>query len=719
MLTPTVYSAGQSNVRHSWQQPQWMSRLGRCNGKTSSRHLILKKWITQLLKPSRKKTHFGFCFIACDAAIEKDVDGYDRFLHRISQDDDVPFVDASVQLLILPPSGQLRSPEHRWERNLMNINILFIDSVSRQHFFRSLPRTVHFLEKLQSNETSRTSVIDFELVQAVRSRTFETYQTLFEGEIDPSVKPFGTMEFPPEPLGVEHLLKKLKQKGYGTLWLEDLCYQWEWGLSKDLLVHNRSLSREQTWHKFHKALSRAHIDSVEVTYAMCKILIDNGVPDPFHGPDAVCENGRHQHEYFLEYLALYQNVMQMAQQPYFSILVTDAGHEGTGRRIQTLDVALKQYLQQAATQDNTLTVLMSDHGNSYGDFLERSTEGRFELFHPFLIMIVPDGVATSLGKKAMDALHTNQYRLVSVLDLYYTLEAIATDYKNTVSAGHKEYGVTSRGLLDQISPERTCRNIPRIMPNLCICENFDMPVESDEYHGLFAHLAVGRLNNEIQRQFLQTSLPQGVVRAFGHCQHLRLKEFKNVWKSFSKDTLSLKMDLVLEPEHQLFFVSMQAEFASNNANSRIILEKVDRISPYSKFAACADEKVRLQLCICNTNTTKDKVLQTDLPTQEDLDDDVLGLQSEVFVAQNTDNCLLLVQRRCEHGGIFSVVNTCSDRVFHFKFELQTSEMYVSDKVPIEDAVYPGQEIFLCMAIKSSPKAKWGWSFSLRHSVQFL
>ena len=489
----------------------------------------LEKWVNNLLQPSQKKEHFGFCFLGCTGDWA-DFDGEEADIWGDTFE--------AIQILLLPPSvfstRSAGTSHHSKSKTDVNFNLLFIDSVSRQHFFRSLPRTVELFEKWSSNnDSSKVTVLDFELVQAVRSRTFETLQALFAGEIDPSVKPFGVLELPPEPLKTEALLMSLKKKGYSTLWLEDLCYLWEWGISKDLLVHNKTLSREQTWRRMQQALSNAGIDSLEVTYAMCGILSKNGVPDHFHGPDAVCFNGRHQHDYLLEYLLLYQESLSKAGTPFFTFMETNVGHEDTGRRIQTLDNSLRNYLERVVAQKNTLTIIMSDHGNSYGPYLGETMEGRMELFHPLLFILVPEKLAGSLGPNAVDALQQNQHRLISILDLHYMLQSLAQGSESRVAPRHRGY-VSGRGLLSLISANRSCNHIPRIMPNLCICEDFDMLAESDDYHALFAHLAVGKINNEIQRQFRQQALRAGSKpgRGFGHCQRLHLAAFSNTRKSF-------------------------------------------------------------------------------------------------------------------------------------------------------------------------------------------
>ena len=171
---------------------------------------------------------------------------------------------------------------------------------------------------------------------------------------------------------------------------------------------------------------------------------------------------------------------------------------------------------------------------------------------------------------------------------------------------------------------------------------------------------------------------------------------------------------------EIFFVAMQARLGRDNSSTGgIVLETLDRITPYSKFSVCADRTVKLQLCLCDVNVTKGRDVDTKLPTAEELGDEGLFLRSDVFVAEHTEKCLVLVVRKNRHGGVFSVANVCEGRMFEVLFTLETSQMIVSDAMPRQETVFPGQELFLCMAVKNAPQANWSWSFSLQQRPQYL
>ena len=56
----------------------------------------------------------------------------------------------------------------------INVNIVFLDAVSRRHFYRSLPKTIVAFREINLNPKSTSNVLDFELYQALRAKPTET-----------------------------------------------------------------------------------------------------------------------------------------------------------------------------------------------------------------------------------------------------------------------------------------------------------------------------------------------------------------------------------------------------------------------------------------------------------------------------------------------------------------------------------------------------------------
>ena len=127
-------------------------------------------------------------------------------------------------------------------------------------------------------------------------------------------------------------------------------------------------------------------------------------------------------------------------------------------------------MRAMANEQNTLTVILADHGNTYTRYSSELLEGRFEMFHPSLFIIVPDRVAALLGRKAMSALGENQRRLVTMIELHHSLLVLVNPLSGNVKL---------KGLFSPIAMNRTCDALELRLPNLCVCEGWDVPANNE------------------------------------------------------------------------------------------------------------------------------------------------------------------------------------------------------------------------------------------------
>ena len=142
------------------------------------------------------------------------------------------------QLMPIDPRITIeKSPTLRPEEAL-NVNILLLDSVAREHFYRSLPESIKTFKAWASDPKSApATVFDFELFQAVEGHTAENTHALFTGKPMP---PHNSDQTP--PVEMEVMFGRFKESGYQTIWQEDLCYKGVWGLMNDVNAYNwRSL----------------------------------------------------------------------------------------------------------------------------------------------------------------------------------------------------------------------------------------------------------------------------------------------------------------------------------------------------------------------------------------------------------------------------------------------------------------------------------------------
>jgi hypothetical protein len=223
-------------------------------------------------------------------------------------------------------------------------------------------------------------------------------------------------------------------------------------------------------------------------------------------------------------------------------MVSSIAHELGGKRNQYIDSDLAEYLKFSSGMDNTLTIVFSDHGNAYRDSQGRNSNRVLEVFSPFLFMIIPKSVQSMLTANQMQALKINQNRLISLLDLHYTISYIIqllqnennseTSLDNDVNDFNKQFNVSEEGLLTEISASRTCSIMPRIMPNLCICKGYDASSKDQSYNFILAVYSVGMMNNDIQQQ-LQNSggsveRTETYLGGFKNCKRMKVQKIKNV-----------------------------------------------------------------------------------------------------------------------------------------------------------------------------------------------
>ena len=83
------------------------------------------------------------------------------------------------QVLTFPPI--LKKAEDDKTKGGININVIMLDSISRPHFYRILPRAVESLRKIVQDPNKKATVLDFELVQSIGQQTFENLRPFFSG----------------------------------------------------------------------------------------------------------------------------------------------------------------------------------------------------------------------------------------------------------------------------------------------------------------------------------------------------------------------------------------------------------------------------------------------------------------------------------------------------------------------------------------------------------
>ena len=282
--------------------------------------------------------------------------------------------------------------------------------------------------------------------------------------------------------------------------------------------------------------------------------------------------------------------------PKISYTVLNTGHDYTGKRIQTLDQDLSKFVKKMSDLENTLTILMADHGNTYTKYTHTMLEGRYEMFHPSLFMIVAPEVARILGKETIKSLRANQRRLLTMIDIHYGLKHIASLALRQQSK--------KKGILGTISPERSCDHLPLRLPNLCVCERWDIPVKNETTQVGILEFAVGTLNGKINEQ-RRVTRKEAIKQPSRNCQHLVPLYFRNVLERNIGALKITMLDFVVpsgkgaEQTEDIFHVEVSSKIDPQQNSREMKLLSYDRLSQYGKYRVCADRGVDIRLCICH------------------------------------------------------------------------------------------------------------------------
>ena len=425
----------------------------------------------------------------------------------------------------------------------VNINVIWLDSTSYSHFYRSMPKTVEALRNLKA--TDSLNVFNYNLMQSIKGGTYVNTVAFTAGKI--YSRHYLTSNEP----GMGNLLKMFQDRGYHVTMVDDLCWSWSLancacGIPKftgvktqswlSKMVFGKKRTTSESWGNFTKELKAKGINDIGTSLANCEIMKSNGITDPFSKANvAICYNGLYQTDYLVSSLELLQTQLEAAKRPHFTYLDLNLGHEASGRRIQTLDRSLAKYMSFLSHQNNTLTLMFGDHGNKYGTFVQKSKESKIEMAHPVLFVLASNDLANKLDRDWVRALEINQDRLVNILDLRQTVLSLTPNLDLDSVALNKKYDNHRNGLFYPISRKRSCDSMG-ISPEAgkCICHQGRVLHRVSNTTGVvvLANLALGEINNKIQEEFVAENGNKSTL-GFGNCRYLTGSWIANVQQTVS------------------------------------------------------------------------------------------------------------------------------------------------------------------------------------------
>ncbi|XP_065059457.1 uncharacterized protein LOC135686973 [Rhopilema esculentum] len=552
------------------------------------------------------------------------------------------------QILFLPPlleKLEKREDKPKQKKNLPrtvqpNINIVVLDSISRAHFPRVLPRTTRLLKEIAARQNGPT-IADFKYFQSLAPFTFVNIKSFMAGK-----QKFSNLK--KRDVGFREMFEKLHKSGYQTMVQEDTCWYDKWG---SILTSNNKRERTlrslreigEGWKAFKRVIKRSNIDGVGLTHSSCYVLRKYKQTNMFNKGPSFCHDGKPLSAHLLRYASEVhkQQETNTGIKPQFTYTHINIAHESSGKRACAIDEHLAETMTELLSLSNTVTILWSDHGAKTTPYSIHTLPGKFETHDSFLLISLPRKIKKLLGGRLHDKFLENQHSVVSAVDLHHTVL-----FLSKLSKAKWPEKSTELGLFTNKTWKRGCDDIPMRDYSLCKCiDNYLFPDLSSwaTYYDVLwmAEFAIGKLNNKLSSQIRKAKKR--------NCLWLQALGFRDaiIDKSTSPHSRRHIFDILINHRKiQVFNVQVK------NSTSGLYLFHWQRTSIYQDFDSCRDSNASLELCICRKKGPKFDLQQT-------LTTNMFGSENNLDFPLTGNTCLMVLERNHQREvASFSIANLC-------------------------------------------------------------
>ena len=396
--------------------------------------------------------------------------------------------------------------------------VLFIavDSFSRRHFYRKMPKTVEYLNRL-NNETEY-SVFDFKVHNVMAKHSPENMVPMFTNK---------TIPFSREA-------KSKEQTGPYSLWslAKDLGYVTHIGFEACGSNFNNKIGKQLTVDH--------HVSTffcVAETFVMSKHSQGQS--------ERRCIGPHWAHYHLLNYTYSLSRLYQGLNQ--FHYIHLEGAHESSGQYAATLDEDLLDFLQRylgAFGPGSDLAIMIQgDHGMKFG-LWHRDLQADQELKLPVMYFLTQTSLLSRIPG-SFDSLWHNSYRLVSKRDFRASILDLFTQPYNTLFPVHEEAYLSKAYILhrEKIPDWRRCEDAS-IDPWYCSCLEVTEEVPSlllhsngeGDLHQLLLEIAEETVRLINERVYMPAKLPGGLLcrkltfdyvrKAYGYSINNKLEQIK-------------------------------------------------------------------------------------------------------------------------------------------------------------------------------------------------
>lgn len=447
--------------------------------------------------------------------------------------------------------------------NKLNIIMVGIDTLSRLHLQRKMPKTVRYLKE-------KLGAIEFKGYNKLADNTFPNLMPMFTNynfdEIRKQCWPNYNTKFD----NCSFVWQNYSRSGYVTSFAEERSF---FGL---FMYLKKGFFKQPTDYYFdtfdYEASEQiGHWYDLFRTYPMCM------------GPRPMYQVLLTNSEKFIK---------TMKDQRFFTFYwVTTLAHEN----INTATLGDEDYvnhlkfLNDSGVLNNSILIFLSDHGYRYGP-MSRTHQGHLEDRLPYIYWVFPSWFKNKY-KLAMDNLKNNGFRLTTPFDVFATLnhllhpEQLSDDVVGSIGESNER----SVSFFHPISPKRTCDSAG-IPPHWCTCQEF-IPIEKTD-------------KIVIEIATFTTEYLNGLLKPYEDCVNLTLHEITSASLAKSGDNYRSVVETISDysvsfktmPGGAWFDATVRCTFCK--ASDFKITGTVSRLNMYGNQSACIkDFNLRLY-CYC-------------------------------------------------------------------------------------------------------------------------
>ena len=334
-----------------------------------------------------------------------------------------------------------------------NILFIFLDNISRVHFYRQFKKTIKFLKKFMSFKGFSTK--DYPN-QKYHGFEFMKYHKFLGATLQNAIPMFSGVYYDKKNKMVS-IVKEMKKAGYITANVQDICH-------KELMAIGKF--ENYSFIEFDHEYASPNCDPNVYNYGFGLFSGENGITRKcLYGKDSI----DHVFEYGFKFWKAYKNNKK------FLRIVNTYGHEYSGEKPKYSDQALYSFLKDLYNLNlliNTTVFIAGDHGFSLMGIykLLNPNDWKIEQSLPIFVLLNSDKNNLSYIEEYSEILK-NQQTLITPFDIYYTIREIiyGNDYKKNIPTEQKNDG---ESLFKYINPkERNCTKYKQI--NNCQCKLFE------------------------------------------------------------------------------------------------------------------------------------------------------------------------------------------------------------------------------------------------------